>query len=155
MPLARTRIVLALTLALPGSVALAQGKPSDVGTFDADGRYSLSESEQKFDCKKLNGRMQVRILQLRAELSDPTRPSSASQALQTVTNPALKLMYGGSSSYGTDRAAGLGRDRAQLEAYNAQLAAKSCPTYDLAAELKKGPSDPPPAPVKPAPPVKK
>ena len=153
--LAPIRLALLATLAaaLAHGPSLAQGKekkPSDAGTIDASGRYLPSEAEQKFDCKKLNGRLQVRIMQLRAELTDPTQPSGASQVMQQVTNPALKLMYGGASPYGTDRAAQLGRDRAQLEAYNGLLAAKSCPIYDLAAELRKKQSDPPPAPVRPA-----
>lgn len=151
---ARFLLLAPLLLAMTCAAAIAKDKKPakevDAGTFDANGRYQLSASEQKFDCKKLNGRMQMRIMQLRAELADPVRPSGAAQGLQQVTNPALKLMFGGASGYGTDRDAQLGRDRAMLDAYNAQLAAKSCPTYDLAAELKKGPSDPAPAPVRAA-----
>lgn len=124
---------------------------SDSGTFDASGRYQLSEAEQKLDCKKLNGRVRIRLLQLRAELSDKSQPTGASQALQTVTNPALKLMFGGASGYGTDRASQLGRDRAVIEAYNQQLVVKSCQPYDINAELKKSPSEPAPVPIaKPA-----
>ena len=67
--------------------------------------------------------------------------------MQQVTGPALKLMYGGASSYGTDRAGQLRRDRAVIEAYNQQLVAKSCQPYDIDAELKKTPSDPAPAPI--------
>jgi len=147
------------TLAVLSQVVLAslwQPAPAQAqsggggGSFDSSGRYVLSEGERKLDCRKINGRILVRVMQLRAELSDANRPSSASQALQQATSPALKLMYGGGSNYGTDRTSQLRRDRAMLEAYNIQLAAKNCPTYDLDAELKKGPSDPAPSPVRPS-----
>lgn len=145
-------LAVAAALAVMSTPAAAQfgkksDKASDAGTFDAKGNYVLSEAEQKLDCKKLIGRVQLRIMQLRAELADTSRPSQAAQAMQTVTNPALKLMFGGATPYGTDRNSQLKRDHSTLVAYNSQLAAKSCATYDLDAELKKGPNDPPPAPI--------
>jgi hypothetical protein len=152
MKRAAAALVLAGTCALqPVLPASAQKKPtptvSDAGTFDASGRYQLSEAEQKLDCKKLNGRVRMRLLQLRAELSDKSRPTGAAQALQTVTNPAVKLMFGGASSYGTDRASQLARDRAVIEGYNQQLVAKNCQAYDVAAELRKTSGDPAPTPI--------
>ena len=144
----RTPAALALAAAClcdPSATASAQSK-GDVGSFDASGRYVFSQSEQKLDCKKLNGRIQVRVMQLRAELADKTQPTGAAQALQQATNPALRLMYGGASGYGTDRASQLRRDRAVLESYNQHLAARNCATYDLDAALRKGPGDPPPVP---------
>jgi hypothetical protein len=137
-------------------VAAVADKPrkpqvSDAGTYDANGRYQLSEAELKLECKKLNGRINMRLLHLRAEYADTSQPTGASQALQVVTNPATKLFFGGASNYGTDRAGQLARDRAVVDAYNAQLVTKNCPSYDIAAELKKKPSDPPPSPsLKPA-----
>ena len=157
-----TRLALAIVLTvaavagLAGGPAIAQKKPNgaqagDVGSFDASGKYVLSETEQKLDCKKLNGRINVRLLQLRAELADKSVPTGVAQSLQQVTAPALKLMFGGDSAYGTDRAGQLRADRAIIDGYNAQLAARNCQPYDIAAELKKGPNDPPPSPLpKPA-----
>jgi hypothetical protein len=154
--LSRAALISAVTLAiglLICPVAEAQKKPresrgADGGTFDASGRYALSEAEQKLDCKKLNGRVQMRILQLRAELADKSQPTQTSQTAQQVAGPALKLMFGGASKYGTDRAEQLKSDRAVIDAYNAQLMTKNCPPYDVEAELRKGPSDPPPTPMK-------
>ena len=139
---------------LAAPAAEAQKKPgekkavvSDAGTFDASGRYVLSEAELKLECKKLSSRVSLRLLQLRAELADKSQPTVAAQTLQQVTGPALKLMYGGASSYGTDRGSQLRRDRAVIEAYNQQLTAKSCQPYDTEAELKKTPADPSPSPI--------
>ena len=153
----RTVIAAALVLGLGLAAclpAVAEKKPRqfrdpDGGTFDDAGKYTLSDAEQKLDCKKTNGRLLTRILQLRAELADKQQTSQVAQSAQQIGTPVLKLMFGGGSKYGTDRAEQLKRDRAVLEAYNAQLATKGCPQFDLDAELKKGPNDPAPTvPVK-------
>ena len=65
----------ALLLAGFVSPVIAQKKspgaaPGDIGTFNSSGRYVLSETEQKLDCKKVNGRVNMRLLQLRAELAE-------------------------------------------------------------------------------------
>lgn len=157
--MARSSILLVASvfLAMSASTVVGQQKTprtstaNDTGTFDASGKYVLSEAEQKLDCKKLNGRVRMRIMQLRAELADKSKPSEVAQGLQQATAPALKLMFGGASAYGTDRASQLRADKAVIVAYNQQLVAKSCQPYDIEAELKKSPSDPPPAPMpKPA-----
>ncbi len=152
MPLARrfaAAIVCASALlAAPAAEAQKKRAATDTGTFDSSGSYILTESELKLDCKKITGRTNIRVLQLRAELAESARPSGAAQTLQQVTGPAVKLMYGGASGYGTDRDAQMRRDRAVIEAFNRRLAEKNCATYDIDAELKKGPNDPPPAPVK-------
>ncbi len=143
-------VVATCLIGFTGSAALAQKKASqanDSGTIDASGKYVLSEQELRLDCKKLNGRINVRLLQLRAELADKSLPTGVAQGLQQVTAPALKLMFGGASAYGTDRAGQLRADRAVIDGYNAQLVAKGCQPYDIATELKKGPNDPPPAPL--------
>lgn len=149
----RLAVALAVCLGLSGA-ALAEKKPKEVrggdgGTFDTSGRYVLSPGEQKLDCKKLNGRIQMRILQLRAEYSDKSQPSQFSQSAQQVVGPAAKVMFGGSTRYGTERTEQLKRDRSVIEAYNGQLLAKNCPQYDLETELKKSPNDPPPSPLRP------
>jgi len=102
--------------------------PDTAGAYDG-GFYALSEEEKKLDCKKLTGRMQVRILQLRDPANRPVG-SAISQGAQVAIKPIL-----GGTAFGVDPAQSMARDRAMLEAYNAQLKAKNCATYDLEKEL--------------------
>jgi hypothetical protein len=105
--------------------------PSDgvvTGTLPAGG-YQLSEEELKYDCKKLTGTMQVRILQVRGYDSSK-KTSAASRGIQTWATP----IWGGTKE-GVDPDAQYRKDVAMLEAYNRQLAAKKCKTFDLGAEL--------------------
>jgi hypothetical protein len=97
---------------------------------DANAAYQLSADEQKLDCKKLRGKMQVRILQIRDQ-RERTLTSKTAQAIQSTVVPVF-----GGSPYGGNPAEDYKRDRAMLEAYNAQLAAKSCPVYNLENELQ-------------------
>jgi hypothetical protein len=97
---------------------------------DASVAYQLTADELKYDCKKLTGKMQVRILQVRDQ-RERTLTSSAAQAIQQTVVPVL-----GGSPYGANPGDDFKRDRAWLEAYNAQLAAKKCPTYNLETELQ-------------------
>lgn len=96
----------------------------------ADAAYQLTPEEQKLDCKKLTGKMQVRILQMRDQ-RERTLTSKASQLIQSAVVPVL-----GGSPHGANPGDDFKRDRAWLEAYNAQLAAKKCPAYDLDNELQ-------------------
>jgi hypothetical protein len=112
-------------------------EPSPGGEEGA-GAYQLSEKERKYDCKKLTGAMQVRILQIR-DYDQRNRPTLAARGVQTVTTP----IWGGTKE-GMDPDGQHRRDLAMLEAYNGLLAQKNCRTFDLAAELKKrGPTDMP------------
>lgn len=74
--------------------------------------------------------MQVRILQIR-DYAERPGSTGFSHAMQTATTSVL-----GGTKEGTDPASRYARDRAVLEAYNNQLAAKGCPTFNLVAELK-------------------
>lgn len=90
--------------------------------------YPLSAEELRYDCKKLTGTMQIRILAIRDEQQrDPS----------TVLSRALNAALGGfsGSTTGADPEGRYAKDVAMLKAYNAQLAAKGCKTYDLKAEL--------------------
>ncbi len=102
--------------------------------------YQLTAEEQGLDCKKLTGRMQVRILQER----DYTYRRKASTASQTVQSAVSTI---GSSSRGLDPDAEHRKSVAQLEAYNARLAAKGCKTFDLAKELEPKPVTVTPTPL--------
>jgi hypothetical protein len=100
--------------------------------------YQLNERELKYDCKKLTGVMQVRILQIRDY--DPSKKASlAARGVQSVATP----IWGGTTA-GLDPDGQYRKDLAMLEAYNNRLASKSCKTFDLAAELQsRGPNDMP------------
>lgn len=101
-----------------------------VAARDANATYQLSADELKLDCKKLNGKMQVRILQVRDQ-RERTLTSKTAQAIQSTVVPVF-----GGSPYGANPGDDFKRDKAMLEAYNAQLAAKNCPTYNLETELQ-------------------
>ena len=112
------------------------------GGMAPDGRYTLNDQEAKLDCKKINGSIHVGILQMR-EVAGRHRPSATATQMQKVVSPV-----GGGSAYGMDPDGEAVRARARLEALNARLAEKQCPTFDLAAELKPG-NTAPPSPVRP------
>jgi len=118
-------------------------KLANGGGMAADGRYILNDQETKLDCKKINGSIHVGILQLR-EVAGRHRPLSVAVQTQKVTSTVVA-----GSSYGMDPDGEAARARARLEALNARLAEKNCPTFDLAAELKPG-NTTPPSPVRPA-----
>jgi hypothetical protein len=105
------------------------------------GSYQLSEQELKYDCKKLTGTMQVRILQIR-DYDSSKNTSLVARSMQTVATP----IWGGTTA-GLDPDGQYRKDRAMLEAYNAQLAAKRCKTFDLAAELQSTKPDEMPHPT--------
>lgn len=91
--------------------------------------YQLSEEELKYDCAKLTGRMQIRILQVRGYDADK-QVSMAARGMQAFATPIWGGTKEGSDPEGQHR-----KDLAMLEAYNRQLAAKKCKTFDLDAEL--------------------
>jgi hypothetical protein len=106
-------------------------KPTETGALDANGVYQLGASELKLDCKKLSGRIQLRLLTLRDAASQA--PSSfAARAIHGTAGAVL-----GGSSVRANPETELSRDRAMVEAYNRQLAAKGCKTFDIEAELRK------------------
>ena len=119
----------------PGSYSLASDGQEPVAvttsrvSSSAAPAYALSEEEKGIDCKRLTGRMKIRILQIRDSRSR-TNSSELSRSLQLAQS-----QFGGSTT-GIDPDAEHSRDRAMLDAYNTQLAAKGCKTLDLESELK-------------------
>ncbi|KAB2939988.1 MAG: hypothetical protein K8F92_09770 [Hyphomicrobium sp.] len=106
--------------------------PSDGGVVTGalpTAGYQLSEEELKYDCRKLTGLMQIRILQVRGYDSNK-KASIAARGMQSLATP----VFGGTKE-GLDPDAQYRKDLAVLEAYNRQLANKQCKTFDLAAEL--------------------
>jgi hypothetical protein len=105
------------------------------GSVPAAG-YQLSADELKYDCKKLTGTMQIRILQVKGYDSNK-QASLAARGMQAFATP----IWGGTKE-GLDPEAQHRKDLAMLEAYNARLAEKHCKTFNLATEL--GSNGPPP-----------
>jgi len=120
-------------------------KPPLVNDAAAFPDYQLSDEEKKFDCKKLTGKMQVRMLQMRG-FDTRTKGSAVARTTQAVATP----IFGGTKE-GLDPDGQYHKDRAMLEAYNRQLAEKKCKTFNIEAELAKtdGSTPTPIAPKKP------
>lgn len=111
------------------------GKALESGDMH-EGRYEMSGTEKGMDCKRITGSMQITMSRLRDEFVRK-EPSAASSTAQTWTSP----LFGG-SGMGADRQAVYARERAKLDAYNDELAAKGCKRLDIEAELARAP-DPP------------
>jgi hypothetical protein len=109
-------------------------QPMKSGDMDNDGVYHMSGQEKGTDCRHLRGSMMVTISRLRHR--DGEAPPSA---LAAGANKATAPIFSRSSSKGLDRDAEYARDRARLEAYNQQLAAKGCETVNIEAELARPP----------------
>ena len=85
-----TLLWLALNLGLTGCAAMMPGytptPPKNEklkaqqtgGGFDANGNYSLTDQEQKLDCKHMTGSVTVKILQMRDAPNRP-KPSEAAK----------------------------------------------------------------------------
>lgn len=131
-------LFLAAALALPAAAEKKARTFSEPGSLDAAGAYNLSADELKLDCKRMTGRMKVRILQMREARQAP-KTSELSRNIQGAVTPIAKQLSGG-TSYGSDPDGQYARDLAMLHTYNRQLAAKSCRTLDIEAELKPEPA---------------
>lgn len=123
---------LAAVIALPLTLLACAGNASldTASVAQASGGYGLSATELEYDCKQLTGRMQIRLLAIR-DYSATNNTTAASRALQSGSTATF-----GGTSVGTDPSGAYARDVAMLEAYNRQLAAKNCNTFDLASELQ-------------------
>ena len=134
----------AACLSLTACASTTEPAPEAVAptaTVSSVATYNLNEEELALDCKRLTGRMQVRILQIR-DYDTSTKGTMFSRLLQSATTTIIGGTKEGASP--SDRYV---HDRAVLEAYNRQLAAKGCPMFDLDAELKPKPVNETPAPA--------
>ncbi len=140
-----TLLWLGLSLALAGCAAAMPGYVPPTpksekmkaaapkgGGFDETGTYSLTDQEQKLDCKHLTGGVTIKILQMR-EAGERAKPSDAAKMAQETVKK-----FKNSTTYGADMDADYKRDRARLETMNKELAAKNCRTFDIEAELAPG-----------------
>jgi len=129
------------TAAMPvaPTAAAAQTTPGaqTVSQLPKAGGYTMSPAEMELDCRKLTGRMAVRIVQVR-DFQTRRQTTALSRTLQSTSSTML-----GGSMEGTDPDGRYARDRAMLEAYNQRLAEKSCANFDLNAELAPGAKEPP------------
>ena len=103
------------------------------GDVKENGLYEMASDELAMDCKRLTGSMKITIARLRDAQTRKGGSSIAESAHKTVP-----LIMGGSTA-AADRQASLVRERAKIEAYNRQLAAKNCKTVDIQAELARTP----------------
>ena len=99
------------------------------GEVQPGGSYEMSAAEKAMDCKRLTGSMQITVSRLKGA-SGRTEPSAVASTAQKMTAPVL-----GGSTVGADPQDSYARERAKLEAYNRELAAKGCKTLDIEAEL--------------------
>lgn len=90
----------------------------------------LTQEEARLDCKRMAGRMQIRILELRGG-GAKGQSSAAAQGMQSAVVP----LFGG-TRHGANAAGEAARDRAKLSAMNQILMARGCPYYDVDSELK-------------------
>lgn len=121
----------------PGAAPPAAPVVQTVSQLPAPGAYQLTEEERGLGCKRLTGRMAVRIVQIR-DYQSRSHASGLARSIQASVKP----MFGGPGQ-GADPAATYAHDRAKLEAYNQELARRQCPNFDLDAELAPGAKDPP------------
>lgn len=104
------------------------------GSTDKPGSaYKLSDEEKDLSCKKLTGRMQVRILQIRDYKQKP-QTSELSRGMRSIISPILS----GTPQNPTEGSR-YQHDRAVLEAYNRRLAEMKCRVFNLDAELQPKP----------------
>ncbi len=121
------------------SIAPAAG-PNDA---TANAANVVTEVEPEFDCKKLTGRIQIRILEMRSFAT-----SSQSSGLSRSMHAAGQSMFGG-SSVGIDPNGEHARDYALLEQYNRQLVSQDCRSFDIQKSIAS--QDMPPQPAVDAP----
>jgi hypothetical protein len=122
--------------------SLVSDQPPLANDASALSDYQLSEDEKKYDCKKLTGKIQVRLMQVRG-YDTRLKASSLARTTQSVTTP----IFGGTKE-GLDPDGQYRKDRAMLEAFNRELAYKKCKTFDIEAELKRTEGTPEPIPTK-------
>lgn len=107
------------------------------GGFEKNGTYQLTDQEKQLNCKQLTGAVSIKIVQMRDAVNRP-KPSAGAALAQDTIRPFFS-----NSTYGVDIERDLATDRARLEALNRQLAAKTCATFDLDADLRPGNTDRP------------
>lgn len=116
----------------PDSVAIAgpAAAPAPVAV------YELTKQDKTMDCRRLTGRIRVKLAILKSAAGAPKASEPAALAQKAATP-----IFGGTTR-GADSAADMRADRAQIDAFNKRLAELKCPTVDVDAELGKSPAAP-------------
>jgi len=114
-----------LSAAIAFAVCAPLGHPLAAAPADL-----VSADERAFNCKRLSGIVQVKILQLRGQAQRP-QPSGLAAAAHKAIGPMI-----GSQASGSDPTREGARERARVAALNALLVEKKCRSYDVEAELK-------------------
>lgn len=113
-------------------------KPLTAAEQAAVASGALTAKDAQLNCKRMAGRMQIRILELRGG-GVQHKGSGAAQGMQSVLTP----IFGGTKR-GADAPGDRTRDLAALKAMNEILISRNCPRYDLDGELAKGQDAPTP-----------
>lgn len=117
-----------------GAGALSQGYAPEShpvetsANVNPDPGYKLSPEEAELDCKRLAGKVQIRILEFRSGLK-PEESSAFARALASTS----ALVDGTTAELSVTEAHK--KDVAQLYAYNKQLADKNCRSFDIGKAL--------------------
>lgn len=98
------------------------------GPSDSVTAEPASAEDAEADCKRLAGKVQLRLLEVRSGMS-PEESSIVSRSIQTAGT-----LVGGSAR-GLDTSPSLAREVAELEAANKQLAERNCRSFDIAKAL--------------------
>lgn len=98
-----------------------------------------SRDDAELDCKKLTGRMQIRILEMRTYAT-----TAQTSGLSRSMHAADKTVFGGTSA-GIDPKGEHARDYAALELYNRQLVSQDCKSFDIQQTLAGQDTPPQPA----------
>lgn len=98
------------------------------GPADAAAPAPASAEDAEADCKRLAGKVQLRLLEVRNGLS-PEESSLLSRSIQSAG-----AVVGGSTQ-GLNTNTSLARELADLEAANNQLVQRNCRSFDIAKAL--------------------
>lgn len=123
-----------LAMALSGCAGQGPGLPAAITTSSTTRGDQTPKATDyaALNCRRLNGRMQVRILQIRDRLGDQQNPIYA--ALRSAMN---LVQASNAAPTNLDRATA--RDVQILRAQNQARGEKGCPQFDLKNELRPHP----------------
>ena len=113
------------------------GKALSRGDVKEDGLYEMSKDELAMDCMRMTVSMKITINRLR---DAATRQGGGSNLAEQAHKSVPIIMQG--STAAADYRATQARERAKLDAYNRNLAARNCKTLDIDAELTRAADGP-------------
>ena len=121
----------------------ATGEDVTTGSLlDAKG-YTLSSTEQNWHCDSLENAIHARTTAI-AALSQKSKSNAEAPA------PTLSVAFARMTGTASDADPALSQirfERSAVDAYNAALKAKGCPTVNIDAKIATAAGNPPPAPL--------